>query len=457
MRSSFTPHIFVRPGNIFLNHQFFRPVYIGIVLMLILASCKKPEDANRPRPAVYIQKADDGYHLIRNGQPFYMYGGAAHSNYLVELKEAGANTARIYDTIDLRATLDKADSLGLAVVVDIPMPKFNNAVMFYEEDSLFEQVRERVARVVRQHRDHPALLYWNLGNELYYPYFYKRTAFFKKFNILIDLIHELDPNHPVSTVTIGANKLRVVSIKLRSPQLDFISFNSFGTINKFAEKLKPIASYWDGPHVITEWGVNGPWEAQLTSWQAPIEETSTKKAEQIIKRYRDYIVPLKYNNSLGSFIFYWGQKNEHTPTWYSLFTEDHKKTQPVFELSKIWRNDPNAIYPGPELEYILLNQEGAAKNIILDAGSLAELEIVLPQKEQKNLQYHWELRKEVWFNTHNDVQVENIDFNVQGKKTSFIVPDKEGPYRAYLYISNNTDYVATANVPFYVLKNEDGE
>ncbi|NJX17162.1 glycoside hydrolase family 2 TIM barrel-domain containing protein, partial [Tamlana crocina] len=137
----------------------------------------------------------------------------------------------------------------------IPMPKQHTDGIFYEDIDLFEEMYSRVARVVMQHKDHPALLYWNLGNELYYPYFYKDTKFFERFNILIDLIHELDPNHPVSTTTIGANKLRVLSIELKSPQLDFISFNSFGSLSTFTTRLKPITPLWNGPHVITEWGV----------------------------------------------------------------------------------------------------------------------------------------------------------------------------------------------------------
>ena len=288
-------------------------IYSALLLLLLtISSCKK-EEPKAQTPAVYIKESRGKFELIRNGEPFFMNGAAAHANYLEALKNAGANTARIYDTTNLKTTLDEAQRLGLAAVVDIPLPKFNNAVEYYENPDLFDQIFQNVSRVVVQHREHPALLYWNLGNELYYPYFYKRTRFFEKFNTLIDLVHELDPNHPVSTTTIGANKLRVLSIELMSPQLDFISFNSFGSLSTFSRRLLPITPIWNGPHVITEWGVNGPWEAQLTSWGAPIEETSTKKAEQIVQRYQDYIAPLKNENSLGSFIFYWGQKNEVTP------------------------------------------------------------------------------------------------------------------------------------------------
>ncbi|SOC80769.1 Glycosyl hydrolases family 2, TIM barrel domain [Salinimicrobium sediminis] len=413
------------------------------------SSCENQESEHKFVPAVHISKNKGKYQLIRNGEPFYMHGAAAHKDFLEELKDAGANTARIYDTIDLKSTLDKAQLLGLAAVVDIPMPKEHTDGIFYEDNDLFEEMYSRVARVVTQHKDHPALLYWNLGNELYYPYFYKDTKFYERFNILIDLIHELDPDHPVSTTTIGANKLRVLSIELKSPQLDFISFNSFGSLSTFTDRLKPIAPLWNGPHVITEWGVNGPWEAPLTSWGVPIEETSTKKAEQIIQRYRDYIKPLKNSNSLGSFVFYWGQKNEITPTWYSLFEPNHLKSQAVFELAKIWKG-LDAEFPGPQLEYILLNEKGALDDIILAAGQPAIAEIFF-DRPPKGYTFHWEIREESWYAYHISQVIPGMEFHVEDNRVRFEAPVQEGPYRLHLMITNNTGYYATANIPFYVL------
>lgn len=311
-------------------------------------------------------------------------------------------------------------------------------------------------RLVEQHRNHPALLYWNLGNELYYPYFYKSTDFHDNFNILIDQIHSLDPNHPISTTTIGANKLRVLSIHRKSPKLDFISFNSFGVLSQFSEKLKPISLIWDGPYAITEWGVNGPWEAELTSWNAPVEETSTKKAEQIKERYYEYMEPLKEENSLGSFVFYWGKKNEVTPTWYSLFGKDKKKTQAVFELEMIWKNR-DLPFPGPELEYILLNEKGALENIILIPNSRAEAEVVLPENKIQDLQYSWEIRHESWAESHKSFVLENSGIETSENKISFDTPEEEGAYRLFVYLFNETEYYATANIPFYVLNPENGE
>ena len=425
-----------------------------VCCIFLSLSCQKPKDLEVSRPTVYIEEHKGVYQLIRNGEPFYIKGGAAHPVYLEELKAAGANTARIYDTIDLEKTLDKAHALGLAVAVDLPMPKFNQDPQFYENPELFKKMFYDIERAVLRHKDHPALLYWNLGNEIYYPYFFEQTVFFENYNSLLERIHELDPDHPISTTTIGANKLRTLSITWKSPQLDFISFNSFGVLSQFKEKMKPIFPIWDGPFVISEWGVNGPWEAQNTSWGVPIEETSTKKAEQIRIRHEEYIEPLISSNSLGSFVFYWGQKNEVTPTWYSLFL-DEEKSEGTFQLEKIWKKTGKA-FTGPRLNYILLNKKGAAENIILSPGEVAEVEVVLPEVEQDDLNYQWSILLESWY--ENWISKEYLaTITKDGKRAYFKAPQNEGPYRLHLTITDDSDYYATANIPFYVLNPDDGE
>ena len=433
-----------------LNITKVRGTHIFFLLFITLClSCQRDKQTGKNLPLVYIKESKGKFTLIRNGKPFYIKGGAAEAKYLEELKNAGANTARIYDTTDLKNTLDRAADLGLAVVVDIPLPKHNKSGEFYENRELFNELKSKVEEVVQRHKDHPALLYWNLGNELYYPYFFVSTKFHNRFNQLIDLVHEADPNHPVSTTTIGANKLRVLSITWKSPQLDFISFNSFGILSSFETRLKPITPFWNGPHVITEWGVNGPWEAKMTSWGVPIEETSTKKAEQITERYFNFIKPLEDQNSLGSFVFYWGQKNEVTPTWYSLF-DGELKSEGVYSLSQIWKKEQRH-FPGPKLEYILLNEKGAEDNVLLAPGEEALATTFLPTIDFSNYIFEWEIREESWYAFHISKPIAPSNFEQEGSTLTFTAPNDPGPYRLHLKITNDTGYYATANIPFYVL------
>lgn len=323
------------------------------------------------------------------------------------------------------------------------------APSFLKTKKNFKRYKD-VSLLVSKHKNHPALLYWNLGNEIYYPYLYNTTNFYINYNSLIDLIHDVDNNHPVSTSTIGANKLEVVSIITRSPSLDFISFNSFGIISTFRDRLRPITPVWNGPHVITEWGVNGPWEAKETSWGVPIEETSTKKAEQMVYRHMKYINPLRKNNSLGSFVFYWGQKNEVTPTWYSLF-DGRLKSESVFRLGELW-NGKSLTFPGPQIDYILLEDKGAADNIVLSPGEKVEAVAKHLNSFSPTYIYHWEVREESWYSYKISKPLAPNKFSIVDSTLTFTAPETPGPYRLHLKITNNTGYFASANIPFYVLQ-----
>ena len=207
--------------------------------------------------------------------------------------------------------------------------------------------------------------------------------------------------------------------------------------------------------MITEWGVNGPWEAEVTAWDVPIEETSTKKAEQVRERYKSYLEPIKNEGSLGSFIFYWGKKNEYTPSWYSLFGPDRLKTEAIHVMSNIWKNQ-NTPFPGPQLEYIMLNKKGAKDDIVLTPEETAISEIFFTETmNTEGLEVKWEIRKESWFEFGVSEVIADTGFRMEGNRMSFKTPAIEGPYRLFVYLTNSTDYYATANIPFFVLSTAD--
>ena len=417
---------------------------------MVLASCNKAEEANLPKPTVYIEKTDNGYKLIRNGEPFYIIGGGGNG-YLEELKMAGGNTIRVYDTINLKQTLDKADSLGLAVVVDIPLPQHESD--FNAQD--FNIVKRKIKNLVFQHKDHPALLYWNLGNELIIPNFYKNTDFFKNFNSLIDVLKETDINHPVSTALIGGNRRMLVSTALKSPDLDLISINSFGSLSILQDRLKSISLIWNGPYVISEWGVNGPWEEDTTTWGAPIEDTSTKKAEII--RERHSAEAMTDGSCLGSIYFYWGNKQEGTHTWFSTFSEDGFKSQAYHELSRLWNLDTTK-YHGPEIDYALLNNEGALKSLILSPGEIANVDVLFLPNNLNSFEFNWELRKEAWFdNLERQPKIDMKIVNESLNNLTFVTPENEGPYRIFFFVKDSLNNFATTNIPFYILNPNNGE
>ena len=91
--------------------------------------------------------------------------------------------------------------------------------------------------------------------------------------------------------------------------------------------------------MITEFGPIGPWEGVGESdWGAPIEETSHEKA----KRYRDAQVAAMDKDSeycLGTFPFYWGNKQETTSTWFGMFLPGGEHLEAVDIISYSWNKN----------------------------------------------------------------------------------------------------------------------
>ena len=434
-----------------IYQKFFKILFFSGIILSCMLACTKAVPAKENSAAVHVRKTQDGYTLIRNNEPFYIKGAAGNS-YFRELKDAGGNTIRLYDTVNLKRNLDAANELDLAVIVDIPLPKYDDGSHFYEKD--LSSAKEKIKNLVSRFTDHPALLYWNVGNELYYPTFHKPTPFFDSFNSLVDLVKKTDPNHPVSTAIIGGNRRRLASVVMKSPGLDLISINSFGNLTNLKESMEPLALLWDGPYVISEWGVNGPWEEDETIWGAPIEQNSSEKARILEDRYNS--AAIQDPNCMGSVVFFWGTKQERTHTWFSFFY-DQKKSESYYKIKALWNSDSTE-YEGPRMADIEINDLSSRSNIILSNGERAIAEVFLktPFKDSLNLQ--WEIRKEAWAEVEEQQPVEqDLVIKKANKKVTFKAPEKEGPYRLFVYVTDGENNFSTTNIPFYVLNPKNGE
>ena len=230
--------------------------------------------------SVHLKSDGASFQLYRNGHPFYIKGAAGILHF-EELAKTGGNTIRVYDTLNLAEVLDEAEKNGLAVIVDIPLPKYDEQFPAYDDNKKNDELKAKVRFLVQKFRAHPALLIWNLGNELRYPLRLVPNKFIDTFNALIEIIHTEDPNHLVSTTV--QRRTDILAIARHSPQLDLLGYNIFGTIKNirsYIESLNAVLSE-SFPYYISEWGIDGYWETESTKWGAGIEPTSTKKMNNL--------------------------------------------------------------------------------------------------------------------------------------------------------------------------------
>lgn len=424
---------------------------------------------------VFVKKTVKGFQLFRNGSPFYIQGASGNSHF-EELANIGGNTIRVFDTINIQNILNEAQKNNLAVIVDIPLPKYTVKFNSYLNDDDNNVLKQNIKVLVKKYKSHPALLMWNLGNEVHYPVvLYKRKlksfiskSFFRQENNFIKIYNELiyimqleDPNHPVGSTLIAVDSTdEIESIYLNSPGIDILSFNIFAKIKTF-NFTSPRISFLFGPkpYYISEWGPDGHWESEFTAWKAPVEPTSTKKAEQV-KARSELISKINDGTYLGNLAFYWGQKQEITHTWFSIFDEQGRKSQSYYELHNSWTNQSGKSFTVPQMKYMLVENKGARDNIVFKPNELKRAEIFFDGEIDSTLKYKWEIYEENWnyygANAKQKVtrKISDCFESIDDCKVIFRVPAVEGPYRIFAFIYDNDGNFACTNTPFYVLNNK---
>jgi len=428
---------------------------LNFLILLALHACTSKGVYNDKRK-VFIEEKEGKFTLMRNGKPYSIKGAAGHT-YLKKLNQVGGNTIRIYDTTNIGSVLDEAEANRIAVVVGIPLVSNKKVTGFYNDTAKVGAQFRAFKKIVEKYKDHPAVLMWCMGNELDFKFKLKYWNFYKEYNKLVDMVHNIDPNHPVTTTIMNVRRQNICNIELFT-KTDIISFNSFGGTRNLRKDLKAFSWFWKGAYLILEWGIEGPWRPNenKTIWEAFIESTSSKKVEQYLQTYKQDL-PVEDTRFLGAFIFYWGQKQEYTPTWFSTFYEDGSMSEVVGLMKYLWTGKwPE--HPAPQINYMLVDKKGALDNLIYKAGRIANAELFMAKSDSSISNIKWELYHEDWYQKDNVknqkklVPIDSLFVNCNAFKATFKTPLEEGPYRLYATVFDRFGYFATCNTPFYVVR-----
>lgn len=430
--------------------RMFANTKLSLISILVLISVQVFSQAI----PVKVEKNENGYYLTRGGEPYYVNGAGGSSN-LQEVLDAGGNSIRTWSADEAGKVLDKAHEMGLSVMFGLWVGHERHGFNYDDEEAVKKQLA-RFTEIVKKYKDHPAILLWGIGNEV--DLFYSNTKVWYAIQDIAKMVHELDPNHPTTTVTAGLDPKEVELIMERCPDLDIYSCNTYGEIDQVPENIKKFG--WEGPFMITEWGPTGHWEVQKTKWGIPIEQTSKEKADVYTKRYMDYI--WKYRERcVGSYVFLWGQKQETTSTWYGVFTKGGEKTETYDAIQKVWSGKMDDI-TAPRLDSVLLDGKQAKESVYLKASEKYTAKAFI-EEFGHNTKYIWEVVPE-----SDDIKVGGdlesepeamymLVKNVKGNSAEIKAPSREGAYRLFFYAKNEANKVAYANIPFYVMPNPEAE
>lgn len=402
---------------------------------------------------VIVQTGHEGYQLQVDGEPYFANGVGGSQN-LQLLKKLGGNTIRTWGVdqleseINEKPLLDYAHENGLKVVAGLWVEHERHGFDYSDRSQIKDQ-RQKIRNAVKKYKDHPALLLWGLGNEMEDPTFKgENKIVLREVNELAKIVKKEDPHHPVMTVIAGLGTDKAVHIERNCPEIDILGINAYAGATRVATELAEQG--WKKPFMLTEFGPLGHWEVQKTSWDAPIEPTSEEKAQTYLAAHQQAIMESK-GQCLGTFAFYWGSKQECTATWFGMFLSSGEHLSAVDAMSYAW----SGRYPNnraPQLQ--TLSSPAALKKIKRGSAQFAHVEAVDPDGDE--LSYEW------------IVVAESSDKKVGGDRerrppsfphliesktenaVTFNAPEKSGAYRLFVYVTDNQNNAATANIPFYV-------
>jgi hypothetical protein len=443
----------ISPPQIFSNFRksLIYLFFCSTFLSGFVAGCKGSTRSDQKVSTghrVEIVKGKDQFKLLRNGEPYFIKGAAGYTRYQ-QLKMHGGNSIRVWDTSDASRILDQAHQLGLTVCLGVWMTREKEGFN-YDDKRAVEKQFLQIKRDVLKYKDHPALLMWNIGNEISSEATNIRV--WDAVNDIARMIHEIDPNHPTSTTIMNVDYRILRIIKNRCPEIDIVALNSYGGLHNLSERMRQSA--WDGPYYIGEFGAKGYWEADRTSWDQPIEQHSSEKASFIRSNYENNILPAK-DRCIGAYIFHWGQKQEKTHTWFSLFTQEGEKTEAVDMIRFLW----SGTWPenrAPLIMSITSDSKDLTKEFIVLPGSSHQLEVSAFDPEEDLLQYSWDLYSEIntrdgaTFRHKKPKRVGGSEEPVSEGAFTWTAPEKHGTYRLFISIKDGNKNIATANLPILV-------
>ncbi|RNI38006.1 hypothetical protein EFY79_07180 [Hanamia caeni] len=396
---------------------------------------------------VSIENKNGKYSFYKDGKPFFVKGGTG-LDHIKELSETGGNTIMCWDTSKLESVFKEAALYNVAVIIGLDVPGERSG--FYNNKRKIEDLYNAYIDVVTRYKNNPSLLAWCLGNEMTLPNSLTPGPFYKTYNRILDRIHNVDPNHPVSTSVLNITIGEILTLKWRMPALDFYSMNIYNSVKIMKHNLERTKWLWDGPYLVGEWAPEGGWEAPMTAWQAPIENSSTTKAQLFYEFFTKYM-PVKDPRFMGSLVFYWGHRQEYTQSWFSIFSKNGYPNEIEEALNDCWK-DTSTQHLSPKINFMLIDNLDGKSNIIVTGGSKHNALLEMQSSTRSDtLQYKWEIHKENWFYGMSPAEV-GLFADSTLPVTDFRAPQKEGPYRVFITVYNSKGYFATANIPIYVIR-----
>lgn len=414
--------------------------FLTAVLLVIVLSFPAYAGNN-----VEIRRTGGAFKLFVNGRETVIRGagvgvafGRGGENYLRMAKDMGANSVRTWgvDQGDQRY-LDEAARLGLWVNAGfwLNYPTGTPDTSYITGDGYRNRVRTQVLDYVKKYKDHPAVLFWNVGNEVFANIRDEdeKIAFAKFLNGLAGDIKAIDPDHPVVYASSALEGLDYIA--KYAPAVDIFGINLYGGITGSLQACRKSAL--GRPVLVTEIGPAGFWDLPKDRNGLAIDQNDSVKAVT----YRNNLSEtLNFRDILlGNYVFHLGETSQDSFTWWNVNFGELKRAS-YWEILKIFTGKKPPVYPRIKT-FTASKSSGVRPGEWLDV----DLAVYYPDPAGLSFEYFFSTAKygvlHYYANNRIDTAVESED-----DRTRVRAPDKPGLYRFYALIKDRNGSAATLNV-----------
>ncbi|ARV08165.1 hypothetical protein BTO05_00360 [Winogradskyella sp. PC-19] len=302
-----------------------------LIILLFFSSLLSSQTTVEKSQNKWLLKVDGNDFKVKGVTFGYDKDTANYDNYFKELKVLGVNTIRTWATGDNSLKLlDNAHANGIKVMMGIwmrhgrPGMEDDDSFNYLKDTKGKEAMYDNAIKVVNRYKNHPAILTWGIGNEVYLNIGTEeeKLAYSKLLERICSQIKELDPNHPVTSVeawTFGMDWW-----EKHVPSIDIYGLNSYGFGANFLQEELNKRNI-NKPYIITEFGVTGEWDIKNEKLAVKIEPSDTEKYDAIVTGYKDWIVDKP--SCLGVYVFHYSNSNNFISPWLYTHVNGYKRPQ----------------------------------------------------------------------------------------------------------------------------------
>ncbi|MCK4533821.1 hypothetical protein KAU39_08550, partial [bacterium] len=223
------------------------------------------------------------------------------------LKEMGCNTIRIYHSAGNKKLLRKLyKDFGIMCLMGDFMGMYGvgsrRGFTDYSNPEQCTDILYSLEKKVLEFKDEPYLLLWVLGNENNYGvgnnYKENPTAYYQFINQAAELIHRLDPEHPVAVCMGDEGDLDLFAA--HCPAVDIFGCNAYRGARGFGGLWEKVKKICDKPVLITEYGCPSYYEGKKQDF------AEEKQAEYLTGCWQDIKINLagsEAGNALGGILY----------------------------------------------------------------------------------------------------------------------------------------------------------